>query len=231
MFRYDALVVCCQFFWQAGGLHVWFKFLMMEKTFRMLLFFCLFSLLGYACGDDDDDDDVDTGPGSDNTDRGGAPLANGGGNGPDATPEILDRDGDGVEECTDPYATNHRDEVLPEDDDCSCVYEGFERLSAEKEVVAYRNVFLEMVTATWCGPCGTAKKAINNTPGIEKARGYGGEVARLVEMYVNSSRFSDIFASPETVARGNEVFNFSGKYGVYPTTLINYVWERGAIGE
>ena len=194
-----------------------FKFLMMEKTFRILLFFCLFLLLGYACGDDDD-----TGTEDDTS-------ANNGGDGSDVTPEVLDRDGDGIEECTDLRATNYREDVSPEEDDCSCVYEGFEKLSVEKEIVAYRNVFVEMITGTWCPSCGSAKNVIEKISDLEEARGYGGEVTRLVEMYVDvdgpGPQGKDRLASISTMARSGELldFLFPGRrdYST-PQVVLNY---------
>ena len=113
----------------------------MKAVWRLVVIFCLGAGLVclHACGADEDDPEEKT----------------------EDTAEVLDRDGDGKEECSDPGALNYDSEAAARDDDCSCLYAGFDKLSAEKPIGAMaKNIFMEVATKTGYALCGAFKMVV-----------------------------------------------------------------------
>lgn len=63
--------------------------------------------------------------------------------------------------CTDPLASNYDTSVPPEGEDGTCTYDGYAVPAMENTKTTYRNVLVEVYTASWCEECIIPNEAIN----------------------------------------------------------------------
>ena len=96
--------------------------------------------------------------------------------------------------CTDPLASNYDASVSPQGEDGSCQYDGYVPPGLANTKETYRNVFLEVFTATQCAPCIIPNHAVEFAKKSLKDYNENNETShQIVDVY---SHVSDVVRDP-----------------------------------